>query len=566
MSTAHGTASPRAPRGRNQPVQGAPAQASQSVGRQGQRRPRGGRAQNGSSQHNQAGASPSRPPQHADPALAASAVFPSEQGQLPHGARIPKKHTRSQPSIDRVFSPPGALASLTDGEGAPSVPISATPAKNQGAYAGPTFHASPAPSALPIPKFLSRSVPAKSRMDPPTPPPEDSSDSAGSPNSLTASPSRPPIPVPPRNELSPLDLLFKADRAERAKHVTGSPGSPNFFRPANSARPQHYKQDSYGSLNAPFPIELDGESRNTHMSPPPVASPMAMRSVTDPNKVPQLEDTRQPPGGNNEVMQDLLTRLSMSQKKSTAATPPRPDAQAASGIRPRNETPSPRLDGPSAARSASGPSTPAHAPPEQHPDFFYGNRNLSPLFKAAQGEPSKRNSGLRTEITADSPVIAQGMFQDFPSVPSPRAMDPNTYNRNYPVGGGEVPLGPRRGSAPYVQHSRGTPNNRNARTSGRQTHQARSDLNSLKPNTGVKPAKSGINGAPAPVKKAATSMMSFVPASVSAKPKQQASSAPPTAAGPPPMKTSTSPNTLVLEQDLKRMLNLKMADDASGAR
>jgi hypothetical protein len=32
------------------------------------------------------------------------------------------------------------------------------------------------------------------------------------------------------------------------------------------------------------------------------------------------------------------------------------------------------------------------------------------------------------------------------------------------------------------------------------------------------------------------------------------------------MKTSTSPNTLVLEQDLKRMLNLKMADDASGAR
>jgi hypothetical protein len=32
------------------------------------------------------------------------------------------------------------------------------------------------------------------------------------------------------------------------------------------------------------------------------------------------------------------------------------------------------------------------------------------------------------------------------------------------------------------------------------------------------------------------------------------------------MKTSTPPNTLALEQDLKRMLNLKMSDDASGVR
>lgn len=566
MSTLHGTASPRAPRAKNQPVQGAPAQASQSIGRQGQRRPRGGR---GNSQHNQAGASPSRPPHHADPALAESAVFPSEQGQRPHGARNTKKHTRSQPSVDRVFSPSGALASLTDGESAPSNPISATPAKNQGAYAGPTFHASPAPSALPIPKFLSRSVPAKSRMDPPTPPPEDSSDSAGSPNSLAASPSRAPIPVPPRNELSPLDLLFKADRAERAKHVTGSPASPNFFHPANPVRPLHYKQDSFGSLNAPFPIELDGESRNTYMSPPPVASPMAVRSVTDPNKVPQLKDVYQPPSANKDVMQDLLTRLSMSQKKPTAATPPHPDAQAASGAQPRNETPSPFHDGRSADRSASGPSTPVPPAQDQQPDFFYGNRNLSPLFKAAKGEPSKRNSGLRTEITADSPLIAQGMFQDFPSVHSPRAMDPNTYTRNYPVGGGEVPVGPRRVSAPYVQPTRGTPNHRNGRTPGRETHQPRPDSYPSKPNfggPGTKSAKAGNNGAPASVKKPATSMMSFVPASVSAKPKQQSSSAPPTAAGPPPMKTSTPPNTLALEQDLKRMLNLKVADDVSGAR
>ncbi|EAT83298.2 hypothetical protein SNOG_09106 [Parastagonospora nodorum SN15] len=527
MSTGQVTASPRAPRGKNQQVQGAPAHAPQSNnGRQGQRRPKGGR--NNQNQQNQAGASPSRHPQHANPALAESAVFPSEEAQSANGPRHNKKHTRAQPSGDRVFSPPGAMASLTDSEGAPPIPISATPAKNQGAYAGPTFHASPAPSALPIPKFLSRSVPAKSRMDPPTPPPEDSSDSTGSPNSFAGSPSRAPIPVPARNEMSPLDLLFKADRAERAKHVGGSPASPQYFNSANPVRPHHYKQDSYGSLNAPFPIELDGESRNSHMSPPPTASPMAVRSSTDPNKIPQLKDAQQQPN-KNEVMQDLLTRLSMSQKKPTAATPPRPDTQT------RNETPSPLHDSQSAVQNASGPTTPAQAPQEPS-DYHYGNRNLSPLFKAAKGEPSKRNSGLRTEITADSPLVAQGMFQDFPfCIFSP-------------------------GNGP--QHVRGA-------DLRRQPNQHRPDAFSPKPGggaPGAKATKSGFNGTPVSVQKPATSMMSFVPASVSAKPKQLSSSAPSTAAGPPPMKTSTPPNTLALEQDLKRMLNLKMSDDASGVR
>ncbi|KAH7386721.1 hypothetical protein DE146DRAFT_180168 [Phaeosphaeria sp. MPI-PUGE-AT-0046c] len=565
MSTVHTTASPRAPRGKQQPQQSAPAQAPQSSnGRQGQRRPRGGRANNGGTQHSHPSASPGRLP------LAESAVFPAEEAHMSDGPRIHKKHTRAQPSGDRVFSPPGALASLTDTEAVPSNPISATPAKTHGAYAGPTFHASPAPSALPIPKFLSKSVPAKSRMDPPTPPPDNSSDSTGSPNSLAASPSRAPIPVPSRNHDSPLDLLFKADRAERAKHGNGSPASSQFFHPAQSGRPPNYKQDSYGSHNAPFPIELDGESRNSPMSPPSVASPMTVRSITDPNKTSQVKDAAHTTG-NNDVMQDLLNRLSMSQKKPTAATPPRPDTQAASGsgTGTRNETPSPFHDGRSAVRSTSGPSTPAAAPAE-NPDFFYGNRNLSPLFKAAKGEPSKRNSGLRTEITADSPLMAQGMFQDFPSVSSPRAMDPNTYSRNYPAAPGgvpNVPAGPRRGSVPYNQPHREAPNNPR-RTPGRQNNGPRPNShhsNHARNNNAAPtnhPNKADSNGAPASAKKPATSMMSFVPASVAAK--KHSSSAPP-AAGAPPVNSST-PDSLALEQDLKRMLNLRVTDDASGVR
>ncbi|KAF2823852.1 hypothetical protein CC86DRAFT_395879 [Ophiobolus disseminans] len=517
MSSAQVTASPRAPRGKQQPPPGAPAQAPQANGnngRQGQRRPRGGRAQSGGYQ---AGASPSRQPRNADPTLAESAAFSSEDAQLPHGPRNPKKHTQSQPSVDRMFSPNGAQASLTDTENA-TKPIAATPAKNQGAYAGPTFHASPAPSALPIPKFLSRSVPAKSRMDPPTPPPEESSESGGSPSPLGASPSRGPISVPPRNEMSPLDLLFKADRAERAKIVQGSPASNNYFNSANPVRPEHYKHDSFGSLNAPFPVELDGEARHSHMSPPPHASPMALRSVTDPNKVPQLKDASQPT--NNDVMQDLMNRLSMSQKKSPAATPPRPRNESA----PRDGTPSPFQDGRSATRSASGPSTPVPAA-QENPDFFYGNRNLSPLFKAAKHDPSKRNSGLRTEITADSPLIEQGIH------------------------GPEHIL---------------------SQLSGRPGQQPRPDSYPSKINAsgpGFNPSRAGTNGAPASVKKPATSMMSFVPSSVAAK--KHSSSTLPSTVTPPPVKApsaSTPPDTLALEQDLKRLLNLQSAEDASGAR
>lgn len=562
MSTVQGTASPRAPRGKH--AQNAPAQSQSNNARQGQRRPRGNRANNTNNPHIAAGTSPHRNSPVPDPTLADSAVFSSEEAQLPTGPRNPKKHTQSQPSIDRIHPPSGTHASLTDNEGAHNNPA-ATPAKIQGAYAGPTFHASPAPSTLPKPKFLSKSVPAKTRVGPPTPPPEDSSDSANSPSPSLASPSRAPIPVPQRKEDSPLDLLFKADRAERAQKVSGSPASNGFFSPPNPARPNHYKHDSYNSLNAPFPIELDGQSRTTQISSPPAtaAASTASRSVTDPNKIPQLKDTSQSPNS-NDVMQDLLNRLSMSQKKPNAGTPPGHNAHAPSDPQSRHETPSPPFESRSTVRSASGPSTPATAVQEP-PDFFYGNRNLSPLFKAAKNDTSKRNSGLRTEITADSPLVAQGMFQDFSSVSS-RPIDPNTFSRQTPGHAGQVPSGPRRGSVPYVQTYQGSPNNRR-KTPGKQPHQTRPDSYPGKPHVNgpnARPGRAGSGGAPASIKKPATSMMSFVPASVAAK--QHSTSTPPSAPTPPPMRTSTPPDTLALEQDLKRLLNLKMTGDVTGVR
>ncbi|OAL51230.1 hypothetical protein IQ07DRAFT_415594 [Pyrenochaeta sp. DS3sAY3a] len=543
------TATPRAPRGKPQSSQSA-AQPPNTPGRQSHRKPRGNRSHNGQPPQNGAAASPSKFPPSTDPAFADSAVLSGEDAQAPNGPRHTKKHTQSQPSMDRVFSPAGAQASLTDSEAIPINP-SGTPAKAQAAYAGPTFHASPAPSALPIPKFLSRSVPAKTRSGPPTPPPEDSSDSAASPSPSPASQSRAPIPVPTRDEDSPLDMLFKADRAERAKHVHGSPVSNGFFSPSIPQRPPHYKQDSFTSINGVFPIELDGESRDKQFSPP-AASPPVHRSITDPNLAPHLQDAS-PPNTGNDVMQDLFNRLSMSQQRNpNAATPPRATGQAPSDPQSRHQTPSPFHDGRSTIRSASGPSTPAPASHESS-DIFYGNRNLSPLFKAAKGDPSKRNSGLRTEITADSPTVPQSMFQDvIPTTNPPKVIDPNAFSRGNLGNDVQAPTGPRRGSVPFIPPYQHNPNNNRRRTPGRQSYQPRPDsypaksyMNGPGPAArGKAPGNSPATSAPKP----ATSVMSFVPASVAAK---QHSSA------------STPPST---EQDLKRLLNLKITGDTPSVR
>lgn len=290
--------------------------------------------------------------------------------------------------------------------------------------------------------------------------------------------------------------------------------------------------------------------------------------MTDPSRVPQSKDvqqqTNQQQNNGNDVMQDLMNRLSMSQKKpnAPAATPPRPAAQASGNFQSPHHTPSPFHSGrPSVNRSVSGPSTPAAAA-QDGPDFFYGNRNLSPMFKAAQDDTPKRNSRLRTEVTADSPTVQQGIFQDFPSIPSANAIDPNTFSRGPPANASQSPANARRDSVPYGQSQQRQPNKHVTQTPGRYQQRQDGQQRGRGNFHGQTPRHSRpANAPPASAPRPATTMMSFVPASVSAKPKpkpelQQASSAPAVAAA-PSLQTST-PDALALEQDLKRMLNLNV--------
>ncbi|KND91455.1 hypothetical protein TOPH_03718 [Tolypocladium ophioglossoides CBS 100239] len=92
------------------------------------------------------------------------------------------------------------------------------------AFAGATFHASPAPSALPIPTFLAKSScdspvhrDAKDIVQEPSPPATDTD---------APTPFRPDSSVP-RNHESPLDFMFRAHREEKERQHRSIPISQN---------------------------------------------------------------------------------------------------------------------------------------------------------------------------------------------------------------------------------------------------------------------------------------------------------------------------------------------------
>jgi hypothetical protein len=138
--------------------------------------------------------------------------------------------------------------------------------KSAAAFAGATFHASPAPSALPIPSFLARansdSPASKDMMQEPSPPPTDTE-----------------VPTPHRvasdtnAHESPLDFMFRAHREEKERrrresfHApqsrglrTSSPPSQSPFelssspKAPNSLQTRYSKQQNFGIGTS----ELDG--------------------------------------------------------------------------------------------------------------------------------------------------------------------------------------------------------------------------------------------------------------------------------------------------------------------
>lgn len=134
------------------------------------------------------------------------------------------------------------------------------------AYAGPTFHASPAASSLPMPRFFSRSVPEvnegpsmQSTMEKETT--ETSSEqSEGSPTPAFAQ----RVGEEQAREESPLDIFFKADREQKERQRKEQKIPLGVQNPSNPTidpgRPRyHSRHSTNGSMGALFPMELENK-------------------------------------------------------------------------------------------------------------------------------------------------------------------------------------------------------------------------------------------------------------------------------------------------------------------
>lgn len=315
-----------------------------------------------------------------------------------------------------------------------------SPAKDQ-IYAGAKFQDSPAASSLPMPKFFSRSLPrdAAGRNTLQAKLAQERGQTAGngsSPESDSAS----PVPQPPRNaQQSPLDFFFQADRAEKEKHRSESISkSPQFARggaqaptPASAVR---------NPLQQPgrnvFLSELDGDDSD-RLSPRTARPPFEHRAQSSPGAPAQLT----PSESDRQAKTQSLKNILWSTTANPSSTPPASLSRNNSG----SQTPDAFFGSPSPFQRSSGPSTPQPTTEQQqnHYSLHYGNRNLSPLFKAArsdtppqpqpQFQPQPRPSSLRQELGSDQAFNANQPSLDFrhQHAPYQGSNDHSAFARSY---------------------------------------------------------------------------------------------------------------------------------------
>lgn len=181
--------------------------------------------------------------------------------------------------------------------------------KESAAYAGPTFHASPAPSSLPMPKFL------KPAADAPAPPAETDSDSASADSpeqEMTPSKHRalhPPVEHEPKP--TALDFMFQAARQAKENKAVSSPDAPRSLR-----SPQTEPAPRYNS-NGMF---ANGAGKEASIGPSFAPSYQQRMAALRPSSAPRPpEDNDAERKAKTEELKDLLLN-------------PRPQ-------KPRSETP-----------------------------------------------------------------------------------------------------------------------------------------------------------------------------------------------------------------------------------
>jgi hypothetical protein len=206
----------------------------------------------------------------------------------------------------------------TSSHGASNTPL----VKDSPHYAGPTFHASPAPSALPIPSFFSKSVPESDPVQ------EIDGDHLEAGFDLDSTPSKPrPRFQPPseKPQSTPLDFLFKAAVEARNSQLQRSPEA-NFpaRSPQTDSKVQHHQipNGRNGASAGIFPLEMENPGlRNSQIGPSFATSYKdrmnALRSSSSPSS-PSPELREEERRAKTEALKDLLLNP-RPQRPSTAS-------------------------------------------------------------------------------------------------------------------------------------------------------------------------------------------------------------------------------------------------------
>ncbi|MCJ1378755.1 hypothetical protein MMC17_001854 [Xylographa soralifera] len=351
--------------------------------------------------------------------------------QLANGNASPSAST---PRNTRSTRPEPRATSMT--------PVKKSTASSH-AYAGPTFHASPAPSALPIPKFFSKSVPVTEKGASLSTMMQDDS-SEGLSNKSDDSPTMPNslrVSQHPIREASPLDFFFNADREEKAKRsstIVNNVSNHGFDQNVSTTKivspiPDHMRHHSRnatgGSTNEIFPLEMDAseDSSPTRAIRQADPSPEARRSESSPSIIRTTSaQSEEQAKAKTEALKRFLLLPQPRSPSSEAASPSVALSYSSS------PSPSPlshhnhNLGSTSAASTPRGSAgSPGYTYLAQSPDSNPSYLKQSPtanLKGLSQARPL--SSQLRQEMNAD-------MFpesQEFHSTPTP-SRSYNVYNQ-----------------------------------------------------------------------------------------------------------------------------------------
>ncbi|ODM23560.1 hypothetical protein SI65_01149 [Aspergillus cristatus] len=365
---------------------------------------------------------PSSPPRNLSPGGAATDSSTNVNLSKKKNPRSAKKPPRDGPK-GSPFNNGHRHTSLQGPTATPQV-------KDSPHYAGPTFHASPAPSALPMPSFFSKSVP-ESDLAPTV---ESENEGLEGDPDLETTPSKPkgrPQPSNQGEQSTPLDFLFKAAVEARSAQAQRSPEAKPTVRSPQTDSKALPQRNPNGFAGGMFPMEMENVgSPNFQIGPSFAASYKdrmnALRSASSPSQSPQsLAETDD---GERKAKTEALKSLLLN---------PRPQRPSSASPLAYNQTnsvkerpnPSPNvLHFATPSRTISGPpATASHGFSSEQKQPPFTNEIHSPQSYARMGGPQP--SMLRKDIPTSGPATTSpGVTSEGFPFPPPPYMGYNQHN------------------------------------------------------------------------------------------------------------------------------------------